>query len=436
MYSHTILRCAFILLYGLLAVLSEPIATNSAQRTNKFGRSLWSHRNSISSLQPLEDDVEEMKTKYDELGIRLAELEAKYEKVKEKNKEIEQRILAQESLNIQQKRLVAKLQKIAGPNTNARPENKSPEKEAGVTTTTTSSDAAIDRYEQQPPSTTSDEYSLEQDLLQINEYLGNREAELVEMNPNGEDLVIASANDFDRVSTNPSLYGKALLYLDRENQRLTERLDNLLTLLEEFKSRTTIALANRRNEMSVNTFNFPQNLDPVLQNEFETSAPVTAEEETEEETEEEEEAIQTSRRAGGVSGKSAFSVASSSSQLGVQDVPQIVKFDYVFSNKGNDFVTTNSSFVCQIPGYYYFSFSLRSFDNRYLGVTLMKNDQYEVAVYTDSSERNVMESQSVLLHLEVGDVVWLRLAPSPKFGLYSDQYHYTTFSGILVYKGN
>lgn len=80
--------------------------------------------------------------------------------------------------------------------------------------------------------------------------------------------------------------------------------------------------------------------------------------------------------------------------------------------------------------------SLRSFDNRYLGVTLMKNDQYKVAVYTDSSERNVMESQSVLMHLEVGDVVWLRLAPSPKFGLYSDQYHYTTFSGILVYKGN
>lgn len=432
MYSHTLLRCASILLYGLLAVLSEPIATNSAQRTNKFGRSLWSHRNSISSLKPLENDVEEMKIKYDELEIRLAELEAKYEKVKEKNKEIEQRILAQESLNIQQKRLVAKLKKIAGPNTNARPENQFPEKEAGVTTTTISSDEAIDKNEQQPPSTASDEYSLEHDLLQINEYLGNREAELVEINPNGEDLVLASANDFDRVSANPSLYGKALLYLDRENQRLTEKLDNLLTVLEEFKSRTTIALANRRNEMSVNTFNFPQNLDTALQNESETSAPVTAEEETDEE----EEAIQTSRRAGGVSGKSAFSVASSSSQLGVQDVPQIVKFDYVFSNKGNDFVTTNSSFVCQIPGYYYFSFSLRSFDNRYLGVTLMKNDQYEVAVYTDSSERNVMESQSVLLHLEVGDVVWLRLAPSPKFGLYSDQYHYTTFSGILVYKGN
>lgn len=292
MYGHNILRCAFILLYGLLAVLSEPIATNSAQRTNKYGRSLWSHRNSISSLQPLENDVEEMKTKYDELGIRLAELEAKYEQIKEKNREMEQRMLKQESLNTQQKRLVAKLKKIAGPNTKTSPENQSPEKEAGVATTTVSSDEAIDKNEQQPPSTTSDKYSLEQDLLQINEYLGNREAELVEMNPNGDDLVSASANDFDRVSANPSLYGKALLYLDRENQRLTEKLDNLLKVLEEFKSRTTIALANRGNEMSVSTLNFPQNLDPVFQNEFETSVPVTTEEE-------EEQAVRASRRASG-----------------------------------------------------------------------------------------------------------------------------------------
>lgn len=44
-----------------------------------------------------------------------------------------------------------------------------------------------------------------------------------------------------------------------------------------------------------------------------------------------------------------------------------------------------------------------------------------------------VQSQSVMLQLDFGDTIWLRLHGDPRYALYSNTGHYTTFSGYLVY---
>lgn len=132
--------------------------------------------------------------------------------------------------------------------------------------------------------------------------------------------------------------------------------------------------------------------------------------------------------------KSAFSVAATRATIG-ETGAKTVEFDYVITDKGNNWNATSNSFVCAITGYYFFTFSLRSYDDHYMGVTMMKNDGILTSMYTERSERNVMESQAVVVLMEIGDRVWLRLGPSTQFAVYSDAYKYATFSGFLVYKG-
>ncbi|XP_038051166.1 uncharacterized protein LOC119724264 [Patiria miniata] len=134
-------------------------------------------------------------------------------------------------------------------------------------------------------------------------------------------------------------------------------------------------------------------------------------------------------------GKSAFSVASTGITVGATNDPRAIEFDHEYVNKGGDFDMRRNRFVCENRGFYYVTFTLRSYDNKYLGVALMKNEELETAVYADSSERNVMQSQAVILHMEPGDELWLRHAPSEHFAVHSGEHRFVTFSGYLIYRG-
>ncbi|XP_063958980.1 uncharacterized protein LOC129264139 [Lytechinus pictus] len=142
-----------------------------------------------------------------------------------------------------------------------------------------------------------------------------------------------------------------------------------------------------------------------------------------------------SDRATAASRKIAFSVAAIEPQLGVSGVPQAVQFQDILENMGEGFLASNHTFICSVPGWYYFTYSLRTFQGKYLSVLLMKNADYVVGLYTDKDDvRNTMETQSTVIYLLAGDAVWLRLPPSEDFALFSDKYRYSTFTGFLLFK--
>ncbi|XP_002732149.1 uncharacterized protein LOC100372657 isoform X1 [Saccoglossus kowalevskii] len=130
--------------------------------------------------------------------------------------------------------------------------------------------------------------------------------------------------------------------------------------------------------------------------------------------------------------KCAFSGVRTSVLLGSAE-SQIITYDELYANKGKDFDIDTGIFTCQVPGIYYFSFTMRSYDNYHIGVTLVKNSSPQVSMITDASDRKVMQSQSVMLDLLIGDRVWLQLGPHKYFAVYSDDKKYITFNGFVLY---
>ncbi|XP_070691303.1 complement C1q tumor necrosis factor-related protein 4 [Pempheris klunzingeri] len=131
--------------------------------------------------------------------------------------------------------------------------------------------------------------------------------------------------------------------------------------------------------------------------------------------------------------RSAFSVARTNSMEGGPKMT--VTFDTVYVNIGGDFDHKAGLLRCRIPGAYYFSFTVGKFPHKDLSVMLMKNrNEVQAIVYEENAgEERKVQSQSVMLQLDFGDTVWLRLHGDPRYALYSNTGHYTTFTGYLVY---
>jgi len=131
--------------------------------------------------------------------------------------------------------------------------------------------------------------------------------------------------------------------------------------------------------------------------------------------------------------KSAFSVARLKPLLGNESKAQTVTFDKEFVNEGGDFDLKNGRFIVKFSGIYFFTYTVQSYLDKFLGVQLMKNNEAQVILYANSIPRRIMQSQNVMLKLSVSDVVWLRQAKGTRFAIYGNQDVQITFNGFLLY---
>uniref|UniRef100_A0A8C9DV37 Complement C1q like 3 n=1 Tax=Prolemur simus TaxID=1328070 RepID=A0A8C9DV37_PROSS len=93
---------------------------------------------------------------------------------------------------------------------------------------------------------------------------------------------------------------------------------------------------------------------------------------------------------------------------------EVLKFDDVVTNLGNHYDPTTGKFTCSIPGIYFFTYHVRA-----------------SAIAQDADQNYDYASNSVVLHLEPGDEVYIKLDGGKAHG--GNNNKYSTFSGFIIY---
>ncbi|XP_064006859.1 complement C1q tumor necrosis factor-related protein 1 isoform X1 [Pogoniulus pusillus] len=134
----------------------------------------------------------------------------------------------------------------------------------------------------------------------------------------------------------------------------------------------------------------------------------------------------------------AFSVGRKK-PLHSNDYYQTLIFDTEFVNLYDHFNMFTGKFYCYVPGIYYFSLNVHTWNQKETYLHIMHNGVEVVILYAQVSDRSIMQSQSVMLELREQDEVWVRLYKGERENaIFSDEYDtYITFSGHLIkYSGD
>ncbi|XP_061611200.1 complement C1q tumor necrosis factor-related protein 1 isoform X5 [Phyllopteryx taeniolatus] len=91
-------------------------------------------------------------------------------------------------------------------------------------------------------------------------------------------------------------------------------------------------------------------------------------------------------------------------------------------------------FYCYVPGIYYFSLNVHTWNQKETYLHVMHNEKEVVVLYAQPSDRSIMQSQSLMLELESGDQVWVRLYKGERENaIFSDEIDiYIIFNGHLI----
>uniref|UniRef100_A0A8C8YR00 C1q and TNF related 1 n=1 Tax=Prolemur simus TaxID=1328070 RepID=A0A8C8YR00_PROSS len=129
----------------------------------------------------------------------------------------------------------------------------------------------------------------------------------------------------------------------------------------------------------------------------------------------------------------AFSVGRKK-PLHSNDYYQTVVFDTEFVNLYSHFNMFTGKFYCYVPGIYFFSLNVHTWNQKETYLHVMKNGEEVVILYAQVSDRSIMQSQSLMLELREQDEVWVRLFRGERENaIFSDEFDtYITFSGYLV----
>ncbi|XP_030045931.1 complement C1q tumor necrosis factor-related protein 6 isoform X1 [Microcaecilia unicolor] len=113
---------------------------------------------------------------------------------------------------------------------------------------------------------------------------------------------------------------------------------------------------------------------------------------------------------------------------------QTLVFDTVFVNLFGHFNMFKGKFYCYVPGIYFFSLNIHTWNFKETYMHIMCNDQEKVILYAQPSDRSIMQSQSLMLELQENDEIWVRLYKRERENaIYSDDVDiYITFSGYLI----
>lgn len=130
---------------------------------------------------------------------------------------------------------------------------------------------------------------------------------------------------------------------------------------------------------------------------------------------------------------SAFSVGRRKAVHSLESY-QALLFDTVFVNLEHQFDMFKGKFACRVPGVYFFNVNIHTWNFKETYLHIMRNEEEQTIVYAQPSDRSIMQSQSVMLELEQGDEVWIRLYKRERENaIYSDDVDvYITFNGYLI----
>ncbi|XP_007886723.1 complement C1q tumor necrosis factor-related protein 1 [Callorhinchus milii] len=130
---------------------------------------------------------------------------------------------------------------------------------------------------------------------------------------------------------------------------------------------------------------------------------------------------------------SAFSVGRKK-ELHSNDYYQTLIFDTEYVNLYNHFNMFTGKFYCFVPGIYHFNLNVHTWNQKETYMHIMKNMQEMVILYSQPSDRSIMQSQSIMMDLKKDDEVWIRLYKGERANaIFSDGFDmYITFNGYLI----
>ncbi|XP_062382518.1 C1q-related factor-like [Sardina pilchardus] len=117
-----------------------------------------------------------------------------------------------------------------------------------------------------------------------------------------------------------------------------------------------------------------------------------------------------------------------------QEGYDVLKFDDIVTNLGGNYDGASGKFVCKIPGTYFFTYNvlMRGGDGTSMWADLLKNGQVRASsIAQDQDQSYDYASNSVVLHLDAGDEVFIKLDGGKAHGGNSNKY--STFTGFILF---
>ncbi|XP_048009696.1 uncharacterized protein LOC125243880 isoform X1 [Megalobrama amblycephala] len=128
---------------------------------------------------------------------------------------------------------------------------------------------------------------------------------------------------------------------------------------------------------------------------------------------------------------SAGLMESGSGYVGPFTTDITLTYKKVFTNIGNAYNPITGIFTAPLKGAYMFRISIYGHGGTKATVSIYKNGEHMVVAYDVQAQDRLNSSNGVVLLLEVGDVVYVRLWSGMR--IYDNQNNLNTFSGFLLF---